>query len=80
MEWLLGGLTLSKTHSSVLNITDVQTDEGGEYTCRLRNEETAKERAKSISIRVYGVCEATAQPFECLVVENISVQWDQLKC
>lgn len=55
VEWLFSGQTLSESHSSILNITDVQTDQGGEYTCVLRNEETAKEQAKSINIKVYGM-------------------------
>lgn len=55
VEWLFNGQTLSGSHSSVLNMTDVQTNQGGEYTCALRNEETAKEQAKSINIKVYGM-------------------------
>lgn len=53
VKWLFGGQT--ESHSSVLNITDVQINQGGEYTCVLRNEETAKEQAKSINMKVYGM-------------------------
>ncbi|XP_029695365.1 V-set and immunoglobulin domain-containing protein 10-like isoform X2 [Takifugu rubripes] len=51
VEWLFGGQTVS--HARVLNITDVQTSQGGEYTCLLRNEETIKQREKIIHLKVY---------------------------
>lgn len=53
VEWLFGGETLS--HTRVLNITDVQTNQGGEYTCMLRNEETIKQQEKIIHLKVYGM-------------------------
>lgn len=53
VEWLFGGKTLS--HTRVLNITDVQTDQGGEYTCMLRNEETIKQQEKIFHLKVYGM-------------------------
>lgn len=53
VEWLVGGQTLS--HARVLNITDVQTSQGGEYTCLLRNEETIKQRERIIHLKVYGM-------------------------
>uniref|UniRef100_H2SHQ3 Ig-like domain-containing protein n=1 Tax=Takifugu rubripes TaxID=31033 RepID=H2SHQ3_TAKRU len=49
VEWLFGGQTVS--HARVLNITDVQTSQGGEYTCLLRNEETIKQREKIIHLK-----------------------------
>lgn len=45
---------LSGSSGGVLNITNVQTSQGGVYTCTLVNQETKKERKESIDIKVYG--------------------------
>lgn len=57
-EWVFGGQTLSESRRGVLNITNVQTSQGGTYTCTLLNEETKEERRKSIILNVYGMCKA----------------------
>ena len=54
-EWLFGGRTLSDSHKGVLNLTRVQTSQGGDYTCKLLNEETKEQRQKNITINIYGV-------------------------
>lgn len=45
---------LSGSSGGVLNITNVQTSQGGVYTCTLVNQETKNERKESIDIKVYG--------------------------
>lgn len=53
-EWSFGGQMLSGSSGGVLNITNVQTSQGGVYTCTLINQETKNERKESIDIKVYG--------------------------
>ncbi|XP_059194393.1 V-set and immunoglobulin domain-containing protein 10-like isoform X2 [Centropristis striata] len=50
-EWLFDGQTVSD--SSVLNLTRVQTSQGGVYTCRLTNQLTNEQRQKSITLNIY---------------------------
>lgn len=45
---------LPGSSGGVLNITNVQTSQGGEYTCTLVNKETNKGREEKIDIKVYG--------------------------
>uniref|UniRef100_A0A3Q3XE81 Ig-like domain-containing protein n=1 Tax=Mola mola TaxID=94237 RepID=A0A3Q3XE81_MOLML len=57
-EWEFGGEAISDSGSGDLNITNVKTSQGGVYTCTLLNEETKKQRSKSILLNVYGNLEA----------------------
>ncbi|KAM7383097.1 hypothetical protein PAMP_002779 [Pampus punctatissimus] len=52
-EWVFGGQTLSDSHQGVLNLTNVQTSQGGVYTCVLLNEMTEAKRQKSMILHIY---------------------------
>ncbi|XP_029360665.1 V-set and immunoglobulin domain-containing protein 10-like [Echeneis naucrates] len=52
-EWVFGGETLSQSTDGVLNRTNIQTSQGGIYTCRMFNEETEEKRQKNITLSVY---------------------------
>ncbi|XP_026040893.1 V-set and immunoglobulin domain-containing protein 10-like isoform X1 [Astatotilapia calliptera] len=50
-EWVFGGNIISL--KGVLNLTNVQTSQGGVYTCRLVNEDTKESRQKNMTLTVY---------------------------
>ncbi|XP_039974519.1 V-set and immunoglobulin domain-containing protein 10-like isoform X2 [Xiphias gladius] len=52
-EWAFGGQTLSDSRKGVLNRTNVQTSQGGVYTCTVFNEQTTERRQKSMILNVY---------------------------
>ncbi|XP_070822887.1 V-set and immunoglobulin domain-containing protein 10-like [Chaetodon trifascialis] len=52
-EWAFGGLTLSDSRGGVLNLTNVQTSQGGVYTCTLLNELTKEKRQESMTLNIY---------------------------
>ncbi|XP_038132249.1 V-set and immunoglobulin domain-containing protein 10-like [Cyprinodon tularosa] len=52
-EWVFGGQTLSEFHQGILNLTNVQTNQGGVYTCSVLNELSGKKREKNVTITVY---------------------------
>ncbi|XP_042346249.1 V-set and immunoglobulin domain-containing protein 10-like [Plectropomus leopardus] len=52
VKWVFGGQTLDSREGG-LNLTHVQTSQGGIYTCMLLNEETNKQSQNSILINVY---------------------------
>ncbi|KAM9353525.1 V-set and immunoglobulin domain-containing protein 10-like [Symphorus nematophorus] len=49
--WSFSGLNFSR--GEVLNLTNVNTSQGGVYTCTLLNNQTNKQRQKSIIINIY---------------------------
>ncbi|XP_070692265.1 V-set and immunoglobulin domain-containing protein 10-like, partial [Pempheris klunzingeri] len=53
-RWVFGGQTLS-AHEGVLNLTNVQSSQGGVYTCAVLNEQTKEEQQKSMILKVYEV-------------------------
>ncbi|XP_061574474.1 V-set and immunoglobulin domain-containing protein 10-like [Cololabis saira] len=52
-EWGFDGHILSDAHDGVLNLTDVQTSQGGVYTCMLLNELTEEKREKNVTVNIY---------------------------
>lgn len=54
-EWLFGGQNLSDSHEGVLNLNDVQSSQGGVYTCTLLNERTGMQQQRSMMLNVYGM-------------------------
>ncbi|XP_023280598.1 V-set and immunoglobulin domain-containing protein 10-like isoform X2 [Seriola lalandi dorsalis] len=52
-EWEFGGQTLPDSREGVLNLTNVQTSQGGLYTCTLVNEQTNERRQKSMILNIY---------------------------
>lgn len=52
-EWVFGGKIISQ--KGVLNLANVQTSQGGVYTCRLVNEDTKESRQKNMNLTVYGM-------------------------
>ncbi|XP_015227333.1 PREDICTED: V-set and immunoglobulin domain-containing protein 10-like isoform X2 [Cyprinodon variegatus] len=52
-EWVFGGQTLSEFHQGILNLTNVQTNQGGVYTCSVLNAMSGKKREKNVTITVY---------------------------
>ncbi|KAF7670440.1 hypothetical protein LDENG_00074570 [Lucifuga dentata] len=52
-EWVFDGQSLSNSKNGVLNLTKVQTSQGGTYTCMLVNEKTGKQRQKNMMLNVY---------------------------
>ncbi|XP_073341870.1 V-set and immunoglobulin domain-containing protein 10-like [Pagrus major] len=73
-KWAFGGQTLSESHGRVLNLTNVQTSQGGNYTCTLLNDETKEERHRSIILKVY---ERPSGSPMCSVqsVNNVTLQY-----
>lgn len=55
VEWAFGGQTLSGTDKGILNLPNVQTTQGGIYTCTLFNELTEAQRQKNLTLNIYGV-------------------------
>ncbi|KAM4600444.1 V-set and immunoglobulin domain-containing protein 10-like [Polymixia lowei] len=53
VAWTFGGQTLPDSRQGVLNLTDVQTSQGGVYTCILLNEKTKEKRQKDVTVYVY---------------------------
>nr|XP_046254681.1 V-set and immunoglobulin domain-containing protein 10-like [Scatophagus argus] len=52
-EWVFGGQALSASVRGVLNLTNVQTSQGGLYTCTLVNEQTKNQRKEYVILNVY---------------------------
>ncbi|PWA20614.1 hypothetical protein CCH79_00011558, partial [Gambusia affinis] len=52
-QWIFGGQILPDFHQGVLNLTNVQTSQGGSYTCSLLNELTKEKREKNVTLKVY---------------------------
>lgn len=61
-EWRLDGEKVPGSSGGVLNLTDVQTSQGGVYTCSVINPETKKERQESIDVNIYGEYVAICAP------------------
>ncbi|KAM6935333.1 V-set and immunoglobulin domain-containing protein 10-like [Lycodopsis pacificus] len=74
VEWVFGSQTLSDFPEGVLNLTNVQTSQGGVYTCKLLNGETSANSQKSIVINVY---ERPSGDPTCSVqsVNNVDLQY-----
>ncbi|XP_045899699.1 V-set and immunoglobulin domain-containing protein 10-like isoform X2 [Micropterus dolomieu] len=75
VEWVFGGQTLSGSHRGVLNLTYVQTSQGGVYTCTLLNEQTKQQRRKDMTLNVY---ERPLDNPMCSVhsVNNVDLQYE----
>ncbi|XP_077431011.1 V-set and immunoglobulin domain-containing protein 10-like [Vanacampus margaritifer] len=53
VEWMFGGETLPDIHMGVLNLTRVQINQSGLYTCELRNQITGAQRQQTVTLNVY---------------------------
>ncbi|XP_076004622.1 V-set and immunoglobulin domain-containing protein 10-like [Genypterus blacodes] len=53
VEWIFGGQSLSKSTNGILNLTNLQTSQGGTYTCKLLNEKTKQQQQKTVTFNVY---------------------------
>ncbi|XP_053182873.1 V-set and immunoglobulin domain-containing protein 10-like [Scomber japonicus] len=53
VKWVFRGQTLSDSLQGVLNLTNVQTSQGGVYNCTVHNEMTTAQRHKSIILNIY---------------------------
>ncbi|KAI3361269.1 hypothetical protein L3Q82_013450 [Scortum barcoo] len=75
-KWAFGGHNLSDSSKGVLNLTHVQTSQGGVYTCTLINEQTEKQRSKSMTLNIYGKKRPLVNPM-CSVqsVNNVELQY-----
>nr|XP_020489155.2 V-set and immunoglobulin domain-containing protein 10-like [Labrus bergylta] len=51
IEWIFGGQNISR--SAILNLTNVKTGQGGDYTCMLLNELTKNQSQISFTLDVY---------------------------
>lgn len=72
-EWSVDGEKLPGSSAGVLNLTDVQTSQGGMYTCRVINPETKKEHQESIDVNIYGEYVAVSAPRWLL--SNLRPEW-----
>ncbi|XP_054903243.1 V-set and immunoglobulin domain-containing protein 10-like [Poeciliopsis prolifica] len=52
-QWIFGGQILPDFHQGVLNLTNVQTSQGGTYTCSLLNDLSKEKREKNVTLKVY---------------------------
>ncbi|KAM9852069.1 V-set and immunoglobulin domain-containing protein 10-like [Aulostomus maculatus] len=64
VQWVFGGKTFNE---GVLNLTNVQTSQGGVYTCMLHNELTGAQDQRNMTLFIYE--RPTGNP-------NCSVQWE----
>ncbi|XP_062279155.1 V-set and immunoglobulin domain-containing protein 10-like [Scomber scombrus] len=53
VKWVFRGQNLSDSHQGVLNLTNVQTSQGGVYNCTVHNEMTKAQHHKSIILNIY---------------------------
>ncbi|XP_068180286.1 V-set and immunoglobulin domain-containing protein 10-like [Antennarius striatus] len=51
--WTFGGQSLSVSPGGILNLTNIQTSQGGTYTCTLVNEKTQRRREQNTTLKVY---------------------------
>ncbi|XP_036931885.1 V-set and immunoglobulin domain-containing protein 10-like [Acanthopagrus latus] len=74
VKWAFDGQTLFESNGRVLNLSNIQTSQGGNYTCMLLNNETKAERHKSIILKVY---ERPSGSLMCSVqsVNNVTLQY-----
>ncbi|XP_061677011.1 V-set and immunoglobulin domain-containing protein 10-like isoform X2 [Syngnathoides biaculeatus] len=74
VEWTFDGETLADSQDGVLNLSRVQTSQGGLYTCLLRNQKTGVQRQQSIELRIY---ERPPGSPHCSVLseDNLSLQY-----
>ncbi|CAB1333509.1 unnamed protein product [Coregonus sp. 'balchen'] len=52
-SWMFGGQTLPVSQGGSLNLTNVQTSQGGIYTCVLVNENTRTQRKRNLTVNIY---------------------------
>ncbi|XP_042160451.1 V-set and immunoglobulin domain-containing protein 10-like isoform X2 [Oncorhynchus tshawytscha] len=52
-SWMFGGQTLPVSQGGSLNLTNVQTSQGGIYTCVLVNVNTGAQRKRNLTVNVY---------------------------
>lgn len=55
VEWVFNGQKLSGALNRVLDLTNLQTSQGGVYTCSLLNQMTNEKREKNVTLDVYGM-------------------------
>uniref|UniRef100_A0A8C7ZQA5 V-set and immunoglobulin domain containing 10 like n=1 Tax=Oryzias sinensis TaxID=183150 RepID=A0A8C7ZQA5_9TELE len=53
VEWVFNGQKLSGALNRVLDLTNLQTSQGGVYTCSLLNQMTNEKREKNVTLDVY---------------------------
>lgn len=61
-EWSFNGQKLPGSSGGVLDLTHVQTSQGGMYTCNMINPQTKRERQESIAVNIYGEYVAICAP------------------
>ncbi|RVE63000.1 hypothetical protein OJAV_G00162850 [Oryzias javanicus] len=53
VEWIFNGQKLSGDLSGVMHLINVQTNQGGVYTCSLLNQKTNEKREKNVTLSIY---------------------------
>ncbi|XP_024123717.1 V-set and immunoglobulin domain-containing protein 10-like [Oryzias melastigma] len=53
VEWIFNGQILSMDSNGVLDLKNVQTNQGGVYTCSLLNPMTNEKREKNVTLNIY---------------------------
>ncbi|KAF6736578.1 V-set and immunoglobulin domain-containing protein 10-like [Oryzias melastigma] len=53
VEWIFNGQKLSRDSNGVLDLKNVQTNQGGVYTCSLLNHMTNEKREKNVTLNIY---------------------------
>ncbi|XP_020783008.2 V-set and immunoglobulin domain-containing protein 10-like [Boleophthalmus pectinirostris] len=53
VQWMFADVILNDTNEGILNLTDVQTSQSGDYTCVVVNAQTNAEQNKSVTVKVY---------------------------
>ncbi|XP_077577923.1 V-set and immunoglobulin domain-containing protein 10-like [Stigmatopora nigra] len=67
VEWTFAGKTLPDTPAGVLNLSRVLTNQGGVYTCELRNQMTGVRQHQSVELLIY---ERPSGRARCSVMAN----------
>ncbi|KAM9798459.1 V-set and immunoglobulin domain-containing protein 10-like [Neosynchiropus ocellatus] len=53
VEWVFGGKVPPEADDGVLSLVDVRTNQGGVYTCRLRNELSGSQRQGEVTLTIH---------------------------
>lgn len=75
-SWMFGGQTLPVSQGGSLNLTNVQTSQGGIYTCVLVNVNTGAQRKRNLTVNVYGRVLASVEGvirYTCFVFDIIDL-------
>lgn len=72
-SWVFGGDTVPDSQGGSLNLTVVQTSQGGVYTCLLVNEKTGAQVERNLKVDIYGRALVSVQWIAMPVIRCVCV-------